>query len=103
LQTLPASPDAFVWLRLYQQELGDRVPNGFDEPLWWTLRRPYRPLSYDAARMMFGRAQRELGTNWTLHNLRHAAAYRMANDPHMSLVDVQWLSVTRIWPQLRST
>lgn len=91
LQMLPASADAFVWLRLYQQELGDRMRKGFDEPLWWTLRRPCRPLSYDAARMMLTRAQRELGSNWTLHSLRHGAAYRMANDPHMSLVDVQWV------------
>jgi site-specific recombinase XerD len=91
LQMLPASADAFVWLRLYQHDLGDDVPAGLDDPLWWTLRRPYRPLSYDAARMMFGRAQQALGSNWSLHNLRHSAAYRMVNDPHMSLVDVQWV------------
>jgi len=59
--------------------------------LWWTLRRPYRPLSYDAARMMFGRAQQALGSNWTLHDLRHSAAYRMVSDAHMSLVDIQWV------------
>jgi len=66
LQMLPASADAFVWLRLYQHELGDEVPSGPDDPLWWTLRRPFRPLSYDAARMMFSRAQEALGSNWTL-------------------------------------
>lgn len=33
LQQLPASPDAFVWLRLYQAELADLVPTGRDEPL----------------------------------------------------------------------
>ena len=91
LQMLPASADAFVWLRLYQHELGDDVPAGPDDPLWWTLRRPYRRLSYDAARMMFGRAQQALGSNWTLHDLRHSAAYRMVSDPHMSLVDIQWV------------
>jgi site-specific recombinase XerD len=91
LQMLPASADAFVWLRLYQHELGDDVPAGPDDPLWWTLRRPYRRLSYDAARMMFGRAQQALGSNWTLHDLRHSAAYRMVSDPHMSLVDVRWV------------
>ena len=91
LQMLPASADAFVWLRLYQHELGDEVPAGPDDPLWWTHRRPFRPLSYDAARMMFSRAQRALGSNWTLHDLRHSAAYRMASDGHMSLVDVQWV------------
>jgi site-specific recombinase XerD len=91
LQMLPASPDAFVWLRLYQHGLGEAMPRGADEPVWWTLRRPVRPLSYDAARMMFTRAQRSLGSNWRLHDLRHSAAYRMVNDPAMSLVDVQWV------------
>src|SRR6266571_4137363 len=91
LQMLPASADAFVWLRLYQHELGGDVPAGPDDPLWWTLRRPYRRLSYDAARMMFARAQQALGSNWTLHDLRHSAAYRMASDGHMSLVDIQWV------------
>jgi site-specific recombinase XerC len=41
----PASPDAFVWLRLYQAQLEGLVPAGRDEPLWWTLRRPFRALS----------------------------------------------------------
>jgi site-specific recombinase XerD len=91
LQMLPASTDAFVWLRLYQRELREDVPAGLDDPLWWTLRRPHRPLSYDAARMMFNRAQQALGSNWSLHDLRHSAAYRMVSDLHMSLVDVQWI------------
>jgi len=103
LQMLPASADAFVWLRLYQHWLDAQVPRGPDAPLWWTLRRPVRPLAYDAARMMFGRAQDAPGSNWSLHDLRHSAAYRMANDPGMSLVDVQWvlghahLSTTEIY------
>jgi site-specific recombinase XerD len=103
LQMLPASADAFVWLRLYHHELGGDVPAGLQDPLWWTLGRPHRRLSYDAARMMFGRAQQALGSNWSLHDLRHSAAYRMVNDPHMSLVDVQWvlghahLSTTEIY------
>ena len=42
LQPLPAAPDAFVWLRLYQAQLAGLVPAGRDEPLWWTLRRPFR-------------------------------------------------------------
>ena len=41
LQQLPAAPDAFVWLRLYQAQLAGLVPAGRDEPLWWTLRRPF--------------------------------------------------------------
>lgn len=35
--------------------------------------------------------ERHLGTNWTLHDLRHSAAYRMARDPDMALTDVQWV------------
>ena len=91
LQQLPASPDAFVWLRLYQAQLAELVPTGRDEPLWWTLRRPFRALSYDAARAMFTRATAALGSNWSLHDLRHTAAYRMARDPQLPLTDVQWV------------
>jgi integrase len=32
-----------------------------------------------------------LAANWTLHDLRHTAAYRMARDPQMRLTDVQWV------------
>jgi site-specific recombinase XerD len=91
LQPLPAAPDAFVWLRLYQAQLAGLVPAGRDEPLWWTLRRPFRALGYDAARAMFARANAGLGSNWSLHDLRHTAAYRMARDPQMPLTDVQWV------------
>ena len=91
LQHLPASADAFVWLRLYQQEMFGLVPRGPGEPLWWTLRRPFAPLTYDAARMTFTRVNRMLGANWTLHDLRHSAAKRMVRDPHLTLADVQWV------------
>jgi len=40
---------------------------------------------------MFGRAAAALGANWTLHDLRHTAAYRMARDPQLPLTDVQWV------------
>lgn len=91
LQQLPASPDAFVWLRLYQQQTHELVPTGPDDPLWWTLRRPFRPLNYHAARAMFVRANELLGSNWSLHDLRHSAAYRLARDPQMPITDVQWV------------
>ena len=91
LQQLPASPDAFVWLRLYQAQVQDLVPAGRDQPLWWTLRRPWRTLTYDAARLMFNRANEALGSNWSLHDLRHTAAYRLARDPQVPLNDVQWV------------
>jgi integrase len=91
LQPLPASPDAFVWLRLYQAQVQALVPGGPDDPLWWTLRRPFRPLSYHAARAMLIRAGAALGGRWRLRDLRHTAAYRMARDPAMPLTDVQWV------------
>jgi integrase len=91
LQQVPASPDAFVWLRLYQVQMQGLVPAGRDQPLWWTLRRPFRALTYDAARLMFTRANAALGANWSLHDLRHSAAYRMARDPDMPLTDIQWV------------
>jgi len=91
IQQLPASPDAFVWLRLYQQEVHGLVPAGPDDPLWWTLRRPFRPLAYDTARKMFDRANAAIGAGWTLHSLRHTAAYRLARDPAMPIADVQWV------------
>ena len=53
--------------------------------LWWTLRRPHRPLTYHAAHRMFERANASLGADWTLHDLRHSAAARMARDPQLTL------------------
>jgi integrase len=89
LQELPASTDAFVWLRLYQLELADAIPRGRRQPLWWTLRRPVRPLTYHAAHRMFERVNQRAGSQATLHSLRHTAAYRMAEDPTLPLTDVQ--------------
>ncbi|WP_206062205.1 site-specific integrase [Nonomuraea basaltis] len=40
---------------------------------------------------MFERANALLGANWTLHDLRHSAAHRMARDPALPLADVQWI------------
>ena len=36
---------------------------------------------------MLNRANDLLGSNWTLHDLRHTVAYRMARDPDLSLTD----------------
>jgi site-specific recombinase XerD len=92
VQQVPAAADAFVWLRLYQQELiRHGVPRGRRQPVWWTLRRPWRPLTYHAAHRMFERVNAALGADWTLHDLRHSAATRMARDPQLSLTDVQWV------------
>jgi site-specific recombinase XerD len=89
LQELPASTDAFVWLRLYQVQMEGLIPRGRRQPLWWTLRRPVRPLTYHAVHRMFERAGRAAGSSATLHSLRHTAAYRMAEDPALPLTDVQ--------------
>jgi site-specific recombinase XerD len=91
VQELPASADAFVWLRLYQAQTDGLVPRGACEPLWWTLRRPARPLGYHAVHRMFERAAAAAGIAVTLHALRHTAAYRMAEDPALPLTDVQWV------------
>lgn len=102
-QWLPASPDAFVWLRL---ALGQRRLSAGD-PVWLALRSPFAPLSYPACRKVFLRAQEELGTKYTLHQLRHTAAYRMVEDPDVSITDVQWvlghshLTTTQIYTQAR--
>ena len=103
LQELPSSTDAFVWLRLYQVEMEGLIPQGRRQPLWWTLRRPVRPLTYPAVHRMFERAGQAAGSTATLHSLRHTAAYRMAEDPALPLTDVQFvlghalLSTTQIY------
>jgi site-specific recombinase XerD len=91
LQELPASTDAFVWLRLYQVEMQGLIKKGRRQPLWWTLRRPARPLTYHAVYRMFERAGEAAGSSATLHALRHTAAYRMAEDPQLPLTDVQFV------------
>ena len=93
-QWLPASPEAFTWLRLYLSEAGEAGP---DDPLWRTLRRRRRdggglqrqPMNYEALRAVFRRANDHLGTNWTMHDLRHTCALRMVRDGRLSLRDVQ--------------
>jgi integrase len=106
LQWLPASPDAFVWLLLYQNKLPPELVDA-DQPVWWTLRRPWRRLEYDALRAVLRRANSSLGTNWTAHDLRHTYAVRMANDPNVPLVSLQvllghvHLSTTQRYLQVR--
>jgi site-specific recombinase XerD len=71
--------------------MGELIPRGRRQPLWWTLRQSLRPLSYPAAHRMFERVNEQAGTTSTLHSLRHTAAYRMAEDPALPLTDVQWV------------
>lgn len=107
-QWLPASSEAFVWLRLYLADIGEVSA---DDPVWVTLRRRRRaggtlqrqPLDYDALRAVLRRANASLGSNWTMHDARHTCALRMVRDESLSLRDVQTilghahLSTTQIY------
>lgn len=93
-QWLPASQESFVWLRLYLADLGEALSP--HEVIWKTRRRRdcgnglhRQPLNYEALRKVFTRANEVLGTNWTMHDLRHTAALRMVRDTHLSARDVQ--------------
>ena len=86
MQWLAASPDSFVWLRLYLEHQ-DRPKDV--KAVWLTLRPPARPLSYMAARRVLQRADEQLGMSWTWHDLRHTAARRMIADERLTLIDVQ--------------
>jgi integrase len=89
-QACPASPEAFSWLALYLGELADEgVRPGTHEALWWTRRRPFRPLTYTALRAVLRRINERLDTNISAHDLRHTLCLRLVDDPQVSLVDVQ--------------
>ncbi|MEG8184205.1 site-specific integrase [Nocardia terpenica] len=85
-QAVPVSAEALRYVTRYLDAEG--VP-GPDEPLWRTRRGESRALSYSAMRRILQRANEKLGTNWTLHDLRHTAATRMANDSALTLTEVQ--------------
>lgn len=84
-RTVPLSPEALAWLGRYLRASDHRV----DGPLWRTLRGKPRPLTYGAARRILQRANEKLGTNWTLHDLRHTAATRMVSSGVLTLPEVQ--------------
>ncbi|ROO60344.1 site-specific recombinase XerC [Micromonospora sp. Llam0] len=86
VEPVPASPQALTLLALYLDEAGLPAPG---QPVWRTLRGEPRALSYWALRRMLQRVNTRLGTNWTFHDLRHTAATRMANDPALTLPQVQ--------------
>jgi len=46
-------------------------------------------LTYEALRAVLRRANAKMGTNWSMHDLRHTCALRMAADENVSLRDVQ--------------
>ncbi|MEH0975166.1 site-specific integrase [Micromonospora sp. CPCC 205546] len=85
-QVVPASPQAFVYLARYFEQYGTPAAG---EAVWRTRRGPDRPLAYSALRRIVQRANQRLGANWTLHDLRHTAATRMANGGTLTLAEVQ--------------
>ncbi|MGW1107386.1 tyrosine-type recombinase/integrase [Streptomyces sp. NPDC002540] len=85
-EPIPASPQALVVLAAYLDAMGMPAPH---EPVFRTRRGPDKPLTYWAMRRVIQRANDRLGTNWSLHDLRHTAAERMANDPNLTLVEVR--------------
>ncbi|MEU3497571.1 tyrosine-type recombinase/integrase [Kitasatospora cineracea] len=85
-QPVPLSPEALAYLAAYLDAAG--LPES-GVPIWRARRGESRPLTYWAARRILQRATEVLGTNWTLHDLRHTAATRLARDPEMALVEVQ--------------
>jgi len=66
-QQLRPCSDAFVWLRLYQLEMGGMIPPGRHQPLWWARRGSPRPLTYHAVHRMFERVNARAGITATLH------------------------------------
>jgi integrase len=91
-QVVPISQDALVWIRLYLAEglvAPTDQPLPLDRPLWVTLRRPARPLTYNAIRRVLQRVNDQIDSNTTLHDLRHTCAMRMMTDPNLTLADVQ--------------
>ncbi len=92
-QWLPVSPEALIWLCLYLAQVPSLGPGSL---LWVTLRKRdhgsgmrHQELNYDALRAVFRRANKALGTNWSMHDLRHTAALRMSRDSNLTLRDVQ--------------
>jgi site-specific recombinase XerD len=86
LSMIPGSPDAFAYLAKYFDAFGTPGPS---QRVWRTMRAEPRPLTYWAMRRVIQRANERLGTNWSLHDLRHTAATRMASDPELMLPEVQ--------------
>jgi len=82
---VPLSPEALTWLGRYLRTFEGPVAG----PLWRTVRGESRPLTYGAARRVLQRANETLGTNWTLHDLRHTAATRMVSSGVLTLPEVQ--------------
>jgi integrase/recombinase XerC len=87
-QWVPAAPEAFVQVSRY---LLTRPPGAVGDPLWLTLRRPARPLTYFALRQVLERINARLGSNISWHDLRHTFSHQLLADDALGLSDVQQL------------
>lgn len=86
LTAVPISPEAAVLLAAYLNEAGLPPPG---TPVWRTLTGTPRPLTYSAVRRRLQRANELLGTNWSIHDVRHTACARMSGDPDLTLPEIQ--------------
>lgn len=85
---VPIPPPAFVWIARY---LAERPVGPPDEPVWMTVQGLPRPLTYWALRQVLEGVNRVVGTNVTMHDLRHTFCMRLAADENMSMTDMQHL------------
>lgn len=85
---IPVAPEALVWIGRYLALQPPGLPDG---PVWMTIRRPPRPLTYFAMRQVLERVNDQLGSNVTWHDFRHTFAHRLLADDRLSLTDVQTL------------
>lgn len=85
-EAVPTSGEALRVLQRYLDTIDVRSP---DEPIWRSRRGGDRPLTYSALRRVIQRANDQLGTNWSAHDLRHTAATRLSRDPTFKIEEVQ--------------
>lgn len=85
---VPIPAPAFVWIARY---LAERPLGPPDEPVWMTMRGTPRPLTYWALRQVLERANSVLGSNVTMHDLRHTFCSRLSQDENLTIVELQEL------------
>ncbi len=89
---VPCSDDAFTAIDLARKELlrRRRVRVATNQPLFWTLgRRDPKPMDYQSLRSWWRALNARHSFNYTLHDMRHTAAFRMVESGHMTLPQVQ--------------
>ena len=89
---VPCSNEAFERIDLARQELlrRRRVRIRSKEPLFWTIgRKEPKPMDYQSLRSWWRALTARHGFNYTLHHMRHTAAFRMVESGHMTLTQVQ--------------